>query len=374
MKTHPLLAFIALIVLFSQIVTLDPVFSFSSYTHGDFKEAVEKMTIVQRHIVYEAVFASQAKRSADALVFTGDIMLGRNVEYLMNKEGTSYPFSGLNISSLFSNAAVIGNFESSMAIEHVETPAYAMKFSVSEAVLADVKQAGFTHLSLGNNHSYDYGVTGYKNAIEKLSDYSLTPFGSGVEVGSHSITITKTSKGDIALIGINASQQIPSKEDIEHVLKVASKRSSFQVVYIHWGNEYELTHSPTQRMLAKILVDAGADLIIGHHPHVTQDIDIIKGVVVFYSLGNYIFDQYFSNDVQEGLLVGLDVVAEPVLTLIPVTSKKTLSQPNVMEPAAHQQFLEDLAKRSHPSLRDKIKAGSIPLLDTVATSTKVAMM
>jgi gamma-polyglutamate biosynthesis protein CapA len=374
MKSDTLYVGTALIVLFSQLLALNPVFSFSSYTYGDFRNSVEKITIVQRHVVYEAVFASQATRSSDALVFTGDIMLGRNVEYLMNKEGTSYPFSGLHIPSLFSNAAVIGNFESSMAVDHVETPAYAMKFSVSEAVLGDIKQAGFTHLSLGNNHSYDYGVAGYKNAIEKLSDYSFTPFGSGIEVGSHSITITKTSKGDIALIGINASEQIPSHEDIARVLKVASKRSPFQVVYVHWGNEYELTHSPTQRMLAEMFVDAGADLIIGHHPHVTQDIDIIKGVVVFYSLGNYIFDQYFSNDVQEGLLVGLDVVAEPILTLIPVTSKNTLSQPTVMEPAAHQQFLENLAKRSHPSLQEKIRTGTIPLLDTVATSTKVAMM
>ena len=374
MKTHPVLASIALIVLFSQLLTLNPVFSFSSYTHGDFKESVEKMTIVQRHMVYEAVFASLAKRSAEAIVFTGDIMLGRNVEYLMNKEGMSYPFAGLHIPSLFSNAAVVGNFESSMALEHTQTPAYGMKFSVSQGVLGDIKQAGFTHLSLGNNHSYDYGVTGYMNAIEKLSESALTPFGSGIEVGSHSITITHTSKGDIALIGIHVTQQIPSKEAIVRVLELASKRSTFQVVYVHWGNEYELTHSPIQRMLAETFVDAGADLIIGHHPHVTQDIDIIKGVVVFYSLGNYIFDQYFSDDVQEGLLVGLDLVAEPVLTLIPVTSKKTLSQPTVMEPVVHQQFLEDLAKRSHPSLREKIKAGSIPLLDTVATSTKVAIM
>ena len=275
---------------------------------------------------------------------------------------------------MYSNAAVIGNFESSMAVEHRQTPAYAMKFSVQEAVLPEIKDAGFTHLSLGNNHSFDFGVAGYKNAREKLQSQSLTSFGSGEYVGSDSIAIVSTIKGDVALIGINASQRTPTKEEVERVLTQASKRSSFQVVYVHWGNEYDLTHSTAQRALAEVFVDAGADVIVGHHPHVVQDIDIIKGVVVFYSLGNYIFDQYFSSDVQEGLVVGLDLAFDPTLTLIPVTSKKQLSQPTYMKPSDHKLFLENLAKRSHPSLREKIKAGSIPLLDTVATSTKVAMM
>ena len=374
MKHHPIILATALLVLFSQLLTLNPVFSFAPHTYGDFKERVEKITVVQRHVVYEAVFASNARKDYQSLLFVGDIMLGRNVEYLMQREGAMYPFSSFNISSLYDDAAVVGNFESSMALDHVQTKAYAMKFSVPETSIPAIKESNFTHLSLANNHSFDYGVEGYKNTKEILKTNGLVSFGNGVAIDASTISIVHSTRGDIALIGINAVSKIPSKEEVLSVLGQAQKRSSFQIVYIHWGNEYEDTHSPSQRALAEDLVDAGADLIVGHHPHVVQDIDIIKGVVVFYSLGNYIFDQYFSKDVQEGLVVGLDLSSEPTLTLFPVSSVQKLSSPQSMKSAEHEQFLENLANRSHPSLQEKIKKGAIPLLDTVATSTKVAIM
>ena len=178
MKSHTLTLATALIVLFSQLLTLNPVFSFSSYTYGAFSDAVEKVTVVQRHVVYEAVFASAPAIKYEALVFTGDIMLGRNVEYLMGKEKMAYPFMGFDSKSLYQNAAVIGNFESSMSPEHAQTPAYAMKFSVAEATLPELKAANFTHVSLANNHSLDFGIPGYKNARQKLLEHSLMPFGS----------------------------------------------------------------------------------------------------------------------------------------------------------------------------------------------------
>jgi poly-gamma-glutamate synthesis protein (capsule biosynthesis protein) len=261
-----------------------------------------------------------------------------------------------------------------MSESHVETPAYDMRFSVDDAFLPALKEAHFTHLSLANNHSFDHGQGGYKNAISMLEMNSLTAFGNGETIDNNSITYLSTNRGTIALIGINATQRIPSDEEIAKVFLSASRHSSFQVAFIHWGNEYEPKHSSTQRILAEILVSAGADLIVGHHPHVVQDVDIVKGVVVFYSLGNYIFDQYFSKEVQNGLVIALDLQNNPTLILTPTTAVNNLSQPTPMAVADQQKFLHDLSLRSHPSLMEKIKAGSVPLLDTVATSTKVAMM
>ncbi len=374
MKSRTLSVCIALTVLFYQLLSLSPAFYFTSHSYGDFSVSIKKLTVVQPHVGYKAISAGNASIEYESLIFVGDMMLGRNVEHIMKQEGMAYPFLGLDISSLNSNPAVIGNFESSMAIEHISTPAYAMKFSVVPEVLPEIKNAHFTHLSLANNHSFDFGEVGYKNTLEKFQDRSLIPFGNGTKIGNDSISIVNTVRGAVALIGINATQHTPSKEELKQILDQASRHSSFQIIYIHWGSEYELIHSPVQRALAELLVELGADVIIGHHPHVTQDIDIIKGVVVFYSLGNYIFDQYFSSDVQEGLIVGLDLASKPTLTLTPVTSKVKVSQPAYMKPRSHQYFLENLAKRSHSSLRAKIRAGSIPLLDTVATSTKIAIM
>jgi poly-gamma-glutamate synthesis protein (capsule biosynthesis protein) len=175
-------------------------------------------------------------------------------------------------------------------------------------------------------------------------------------------------------VGVNASARIPTKKDISSLLGLASKKSDLQVVYIHWGTEYELTHSKAQELLAKELVSAGADLIVGHHPHVVQDVDVIDGVVVFYSLGNYIFDQYFNSDVMKGLVLVLEMNTEPIIGLVPVESIEPLSQPRVMTPDDQRSFLLELANRSDEHVRPMIERGFVPLTDLVATSTKMAIM
>jgi poly-gamma-glutamate synthesis protein (capsule biosynthesis protein) len=105
-----------------------------------------------------------------------------------------------------------------------------------------------------------------------------------------------------------------------------------------------------------------------------QDIDVIDGVIVFYSLGNYIFDQYFSTDVKQGLVLVLSLDETPKAMLVPVTSEQTLSQPTLMGPQLHSQFLAQLAQRSDSALSKQITQGIIHLMPKVATSTKVAMM
>jgi Bacterial capsule synthesis protein PGA_cap len=374
MELKKLLFTAASIVLSIQLVLLQPVVPLVAHSQGDFISALHKVSVVPQRFAQKAILASDTTNKYQSVVFVGDVMLGRNVEHLMRSEGSDYPYRGLDLTASHPQSAVVGNFESSMSTEHVETPAYAMRFSVAEMFLPALQKAHFTHLSLANNHSSDNGEVGYQNALTKLMEHGFLPFGNGEAFTKDSISYIDTEKGSVALIGINASQRIPSELEIEKVFLKASRRSSFQIVYIHWGNEYEIQHSDTQRLLAEILVNAGADLIVGHHPHVVQDIDLIKGVVVFYSLGNYIFDQYFSKEVQEGLVIGLDLQNSPSLILNPVSSVGNLSQPHIMEPTKQQNFLKALGDRSHPSLRDKIRSGSIPLLDTVATSTKVAMM
>ncbi len=82
------------------------------------------------------------------------------------------------------------------------------------------------------------------------------------------------------------------------------------VVNIHWGTEYEHEYNTTQSITAHALSDSGADVIIGHHPHVVQGLEIYKNKLIFYSLGNFIFDQYFSSDTQTGLSLGLSIDAK----------------------------------------------------------------
>ncbi len=363
-----------MLVLSVQIVSLNPSISPPSIERGFLAENIKRESIELRKRVQETLFSAKATKTYNSLVFVGDVMLGRNVEVLMNRAGSNYPFDGLALPTLAQNPAVVGNFEAAMATPHMMTPPLLMKFSVDEVFLPALAAAGYTHVSQANNHSLDYEQEGFINTKSALLQRDISPFGHGREIDEDSITYIESETGVVALVGINAVVSIPPLQEFSMALSEAAKHSTMQIVYIHWGDEYDTTHNRAQELLAKELVGAGADLIIGHHPHVVQDIDMIDGVLVFYSLGNYIFDQYFSTEVQEGLVLTLSLDETPVVMLVPVSSQATLSKPSLMTPRLHSQFLESLALRSDGLLVESIKKGIIPLGLGVATSTKMAMI
>lgn len=374
MKTHRFAFILGLVILAIQLVSIEVHIPIAGFEYGTFGERVKERVIYFSSVIQNTSYSAAQRIEHESLVFVGDVMLARNVEFLMVREGADYPYRGLRLETLAQNPAIVGNFEASMATPHRETQAYEMKFSVRADMLSALRDAGFSHVSFANNHSLDYGIEGYKSATTQLIQNGITTFGHGSVIDQRSITYIDTPQGEVALIGINASAHIPTKQDIKSVLESASEESDLQIIYIHWGIEYESVHSKAQKLLAHELIEAGADLIVGHHPHVVQDVDIIDGVVVFYSLGNYIFDQYFSEDVKEGLVLSLDMVDEAGVYLVPVASKNPLSQPTMMTPENHAVFLKNLAKRSHKSLQSHIEKGYIPLGGTVATSSKMAMM
>jgi poly-gamma-glutamate synthesis protein (capsule biosynthesis protein) len=324
---------------------------------------------------YETLQAEVVNPSPyNGLVFVGDILLARNVEVLMNRFGSQYPIQGFSLQSTFSQPAIIGNFESAIAVRHFPTPAYMMRFSTDAKNVAALAEAGFTHVSLANNHSFDYGEVGYTNAVTVLSDAKIKHFGRSGQPDKASITYLDSVAGKIAIVALETVTSPYQQSDIALLMAEARDNSAFQIVYPHWGVEYQLTHNPYQKKLAETLISLGADLIIGHHPHVVQDVDVIDGVIVFYSLGNYIFDQYFSDEVLQGLVVTLDVEIEPSLSLLPVTSQASLSQPRLMTKQKSNVFLTRLARHSHPALRQQIIAGKILLPVLVATSPEMAII
>ncbi|MBP6924557.1 MAG: CapA family protein [Candidatus Pacebacteria bacterium] len=374
MKTYTLVLTVALSILVIQLASIEVHVPVSTFEYGTLKDRVKERVNYFSSLIQSTSYSAMQNVEHDSMIFTGDVMLARNVEVLMDSQGLDYPYQGLVLTALAQNPAIVGNFEASMNTAHTPTPAYQMKFSVRVDTLSALAEAGFSHVSLANNHSLDYGIDGYKNATARLLENNIAPFGHGAIINQNSISYIDTPRGIVALVGINASGNIPTKQDIKNVLTKADEESDLQIIYIHWGIEYDDVHNKTQKLLAHELVSAGADLIVGHHPHVVQDIDIVDGVIVFYSLGNYIFDQYFSEEVKEGLVLSLDMMGEAGVYLLPIESKNPLSQPKQMTPENHALFLQNLAKRSHPSLKNSIEKGYIPLGDAVATSSKMAMM
>ncbi len=361
-------------ILMLQLLFVQVSYSIPSFLSGSTAERLFEKPL------FSAVFPApalltEAPSQYQSIVFTGDMMLARNVEYLMETESPQYPFAALPLKKYFPNAAIVTNFEASIPKIHVETPPYHMRFSVEEGLLSVPATEGITHASLANNHSSDHGHEGYSNTIAALEGNNITPFGHYSEVTNDSVAFISLYDVTVSIIALHAVSEYPSLSDLEAVFKFMNVRSDVQLVYIHWGEEYKTLHRANDEKLAKSLVALGADAIIGHHPHVTQDIQLINGVPIFYSLGNFIFDQYFSQAVQEGYLLQLIIDGSDLgFEIIPISSVGTLSQPAVMHPKDYERFLSALATQSDSVLQTHILSGFIPLSLLVATSSKMAII
>ncbi len=311
---------------------------------------------------------SENSFSTGPIIFVGDVLLARNVEFLMDTKGVQYPF--INVPEIFGQptSAVIGNFESAILEQHKKTPSFVTTFSVDKNFLPEVQKVGFTHMSLANNHSFDYGSTTFAHTRLALEQAGITPFGHPALVDGVSHVVVRTGFTQVGVLAINEIFNAQSKETITASLALLASATDFQIVYVHWGEEYMLKHNFTQEVLAKQLIDAGADAIIGHHPHVVQDIDVYKDRPIFYSLGNFIFDQYFSVDVEQGLLIKLSFINNEVqYELVPVSSESANSQPARMTVDAQALFLANVARRSNPDYAENIKQGKLILPYFLAT-------
>jgi gamma-polyglutamate biosynthesis protein CapA len=315
----------------------------------------EHLEIIKKTVVNEDSADVQLERDKSVIAFVGDVMLARNVENLMLTHGPKYPFSGLVFSSSTYDY-LVGNFEASIPIVHEMTPSGSFRFSVRPELADILDEVGFTHLSLANNHALDFGNNGYQNTKAVLSANNLKVFGHPALVSSSSVTYLKLGSTTVALFGLHTLFSGISDEDLTDIFREAKQSSDIQIAYVHWGDEYVRIPNREQEKLAQKLVDLGVDLIVGHHPHIVQKLDLIKAVPVFYSLGNFVFDQYFSNEVREGLVL-LAYVKDKKLDkveLLPVTSKDKRSVPTRYLREDEEKFLTDLTTYSSTTLKKAI--------------------
>lgn len=291
------------------------------------------------------------------VLFVGDVMLARTVETQVRAIGEKHFFDG--VLSLHEQAPfVVGNFEAVIPETHTQTPNFTFQFSVDTAFVPMLSRAGFTHFSLANNHANDYGKDARAHTVAVLKESGITSFGSPSDIGTTSVTYIENNGTRIALIGLQTVIGTPDMSALDAALEIAREQSDVQIAVVHWGEEYQLLHSASQEVFAKHLVGEGIDAIIGHHPHVVQDIGSINGVPVFYSLGNYVFDQYFSTNVETGLAVLLRIEdTELLFSLEPVMSNKSVLR--MLTYDEKQAFLASLSLRSDSSLQSGIMRGVV---------------
>jgi gamma-polyglutamate biosynthesis protein CapA len=297
---------------------------------------------------------NEANRPA-TIGFYGDVMLGRYVSILMDRHSSDYPFD--SVRDLLQSADVnVVNLEGPItALSSTADKTFQFHFKPHIADLLSSVNIGV--VGLANNHLYDQGRKGVSDTRENLTDAGLRYFGDPYDVSAETIFIDELGDREVIYVGADLTMGGTDVEDVTSFIRTLDD-TSYIIVSVHWGEEYTLEHSAGQKDAAHKIIDAGADLIIGHHPHVVQDIGLYKDTLIFYSLGNFVFDQYFSDEVKSGLAVHLTLSSRGQLfTLHPLWSDR--SNPAVMEKDESDTYLRALATRSDFRIRESIKEGEI---------------
>ena len=262
-----------------------------------------------------------------SILFVGDIMLGRDIESKRDKRGGDYPFG--NVTGEFDKYdLVFGNLEGPILSDHKKTPVGSMSFSFDESAAESLSKAGVDIVSLSNNHTADQGQSGLIETINFLTDQSVLPSGHPNVVSREDVTYANLNGYQIIFVSLNFTYGYGGLDDAASLVKElrGDSQEAFLVVSVHWGDEYQTKSNARQQEAARLLIDNGVDLIIGSHPHVVQEMETYKSKLIFYSLGNFIFDQYFSADTQHGLAVGIEIEGERV-TVRPIPVEIVQGQP-----------------------------------------------
>lgn len=253
--------------------------------------------------VLVALFFSYEKREAKIL-FVGDMFFDRYIRQVSEREGGDFIFSCID-NFLKDADAVVGNLEGpitdnpsvSEGSEIGSPDNYVFTFPPSTAKL--LAKNNIKIVSLDNNHTNNFGKEGIASTKEYLSKAGVNYF------GNYTIYRTKYGNTNISFISYNEF----GGESIEKIVKeIREEKNKGQMVFVyaHWGDEYV---APPARVknAAKLFVQSGADLIVGSHPHIVQESEIYKGKHIYYSLGNFIFDQYWNKDVSTGLVLDVHI-------------------------------------------------------------------
>lgn len=288
--------------------------------------------------------------------FGGDIMLGRSVAEAIAKSGNDYPFVNIKETVAAADYAM-ANLEGPITTVN-NAPANRMRFHFAPSLAAVLSATGFDAFSLANNHGLDQGAKGFDETKKNLTANHIAYFGDASDDDGAILHFTVGGKNFAAIGAQDVYRQI---DPAALGKKIASEKASgnFVIVYPHWGVEYNHAASTRQTKLAYAFIDAGADIVVGSHPHVVEGMEMYKGKPIFYSLGNLVFDQYFSADTQEGLGLRLNIGADGSTSVDLLPYEIPQSQPALAAGDQKAKLLEALASYSSPALKDQILAGNI---------------
>jgi poly-gamma-glutamate capsule biosynthesis protein CapA/YwtB (metallophosphatase superfamily) len=284
--------------------------------------------------------SAQPVPEVTTLTAVGDIMLGRRVGD-RHRADPGAPLKPL-AERLAAAEITVGNFESTLS-EAGAPRQGSDSFAASPRVTPGLRAAGFDLLSVANNHVGDYGDRALRQTLSRFASAGLKTVGAGrnlaaarrpviverdgVRIGFLAIdSIGETPAATRTRPGTNRLNMPPrtgplNRSQLQRIssdVRALSKQVDIAVVITHWGTQYTHRPEPSQRRAARALADAGADLVIGGHPHWVQGFEMVGSTVVVHSLGNFVFDMDFQTKTREGIFLEIVLWGDAVKAVEPV--------------------------------------------------------
>ncbi len=297
-----------------------------------------------------------------SLIAVGDIMLGGRAKKILAECGPDYPFDAL-LPLLRSAPIVLGNLEGPFAHKARKQPRN-FSYRVDPELASSLTRAGINVVTLANNHLLDCGRSGVLETLDALARAKVSALGAGEDKSAaHAPVIRQAGRLRIGLLGYYWNSRTAATADrpgsamdfpemLEADIRGLREQVDRIVVTCHWGVPYEREPSIADRAKAHLAVDCGADVVIGHHPHIVQPFEIYRGRPIFYSVGNFAFGS--GNSRAEGLLVSLRFdEKDTVVNVYPIYVKnrdpRVNYQPKALTGQAAERILCELARISGPS-------------------------
>lgn len=255
------------------------------------------------------LFAAPGLRASEPLpadtitiAAVGDIMLGHRAEPYLLKEGPGYPF--VNVLPVLRQAQlVVGNLESPISKRGTAVENKKFTLRVGPVAVESLKAAGIGVVTLANNHILDFGPQALQDTLALLGENGILFSGAGMDLDdarapallriggrtlaflSYSLTFPLEFYASAGRPGTAPGYKEYVKRDIERV----RSQADLVIVSFHWGAELMTTAKDYQKALGRKAIDWGADLVLGHHPHILQELEVYRGRLIAYSLGNFVF-------------------------------------------------------------------------------------
>ncbi len=295
----------------------------------------------------------------------GDIIPGRNVARRMAERGTMYPFE--KVAPYLRGADIVfADLECPLS-DRFAPPYRGVDFIAPRSTIEGLKSCGINVVSLANNHSTNFGVQAFTDTLELLEAHGIAYAGGGRDSGqAYAPRFVEAGGRRFAFLAYNAisgsinagegrpgvawfDMQPYAPDDprdmaaMKEAVARAKAEADFVVVGFHWSVEYTQQPSSSMRAAARAACDAGADMVIGSHPHIIQPLEYYNGSLIAYSLGNFVFDQMWAEYTREGFFLRCRLKGDLLTQVEPVPYRICdYCQPNVLEGESGQYLLDRL--------------------------------